>query len=164
MIILRGKMEEVYCPRCKEPVGFPFMKCPECNWYTMGNHIEKRKILAERYISEDPEHEDQDRLVYDMVLSEVLKREDIEGKRRIEEYKRLSWFTLRKYLISIPILIIAPYILFFIGAGQGVGGGAWDDFTELVIYCTISSVFLIAISTFLFFLSKTRLFIMDRKK
>ena len=121
MIEVRA-MEEVYCPRCRKSIGFPFMKCPRCKWCAMGNQVKKRKDLAETYILEEPDNEDQNRMVLDIVLSEIEYREKVEGKRRIDQYKRHSWFTFKKYLISIPILIIAPYVILILTAGQGGGG------------------------------------------
>lgn len=157
-------MEEVYCPRCKKPLGFPFLKCPGCHWYAMGNQIKQRKDLAEEYIQNDIENESQDRFVLDMVLSEIQKREEMESDRKIKEYENLSKYTFSRYMIINVVLVLLPVVGLIIGIFDGPSDVSFifeEPVLGLLIWLGISS-FAIGINTIAFFMARTKLFFMNR--
>lgn len=162
-------MEDIYCPKCREPIGFPYMKCPGCHWFAMGKDLEAAKERAECFIKEDIENEEQDRFVMDQVLEEVNERGEKESKRKITEYRSLSKYTFRRYMTFNIIFVILPYVLtfFIMFASDGDGGDILVFILEepilFVLGCAGISAFLIGVNSFLYFFARIKLLFMDMK-
>ena len=158
-------MEEIYCPRCREPIGFPFMKCPDCRWYASGDQIIEGKKNALRYIEEDVGHEDQDRMVLETVLEEVDHRERTETERKMKEYRNLSKYTFGRYMKLNIIFLILPYVILItsvIFGGPADISPLLDNPLIMVLGCSVLSAIFIGANTLLFFLAKTKLFFLNR--
>ncbi|MGA1849119.1 MAG: hypothetical protein ACMUHB_07245 [Thermoplasmatota archaeon] len=107
-------MVEVFCPKCKREMQFPFMICPECRWTARGEMAAKMSVSAENYIREHPDNEDQLRLVLDMVMKE--KKEECQEKttrkrKRQEMGRKISLFYIIFCYLIGTITVIILYIL-----------------------------------------------------
>ncbi|MGA1794117.1 MAG: hypothetical protein ACMUHM_09205 [Thermoplasmatota archaeon] len=107
-------MVEVFCPKCKSEMQFPFMICPECRWAAKGETAAKMSISAKEYIQEHPDDEDQLKMVLDMVMKE--KKEEYEERtarkrKRQEMGRKISLF----YIIFCYLVgIITLFVLYFV--------------------------------------------------
>ena len=143
------------------------MKCPECRWHASGFQLEERKNLAERYIEEDKGHEEQDRMVLNMVLEEVEKLDRIDSERKAAEYENLSKYTFGRYMKFNISFLFLPYVILIVSllfGGPGDISPLLDNPIWIVLGCAAMSALFIAVNTLLYIMARTKLFFLKRSK